>query len=150
MSPRAWLLFVLSSVIWGVPYLFIKIAVDGGMPPAFVAWSRVALAALLLLPLALSRGAMRGLRGHAVAIAAYAACEVTVPFVLIAMGEQYITSSLAAILIASMPLMVALLPLRLSPGDRPSGSRLAGLIVGFAGVVTLIGFLRSGSHGARR
>ena len=139
MTSRAWLLFVLSSLIWGVPYLFIKIAVDGGVPPAFVAWSRVALAAVLLVPLAWSRGAMRGLRGRAAAIAGYAACEVAAPFVLIAAGEQYITSSLTAILVASMPLMIALLSLRFSPGDRPTGLRLVGLMIGFGGVIALLG-----------
>lgn len=139
MSPRAWLLFALTTLIWGVPYLFIKVAVDGGVPPAFVAWSRIALAAALLLPLAWSRGALRGLRNHVTAIVAYAACEVAVPFVLIAIGEQYITSSLTAILVASMPLMVALLSLWLSAGDRLGGLRLIGLLIGFVGVVVMFG-----------
>jgi drug/metabolite transporter (DMT)-like permease len=147
MSPRAWLLFVLSSVIWGVPYLFIKIAVNDGVPPAFVAWSRVALAAVLLLPWAWSRGALRGLGSRAVAIAAYTACEVAAPFVLIASGEQYISSSLTAILIATMPLMIAVLSLRLSPHDRPTGLRLVGLLIGFAGVVALLGVDVAGRPG---
>src|SRR5206468_3249846 len=95
VTPRAWLLFALSSVIWGVPYFFIKVAVDAGVPPAFVAWARVALGAVLLLPVALRRGALRGLGGRERGwpIAAYAACEIAVPFVLISVGEQYITSS---------------------------------------------------------
>ena len=139
MTPRAWVLFALSSVIWGVPYLFIKVAVDGGVPPAFVAWARVALGAALLVPLALRRGALRGLRGHAGAIAAYTACEIAVPFVLIAVGEQYISSSLAAILVATMPLQLALLALRLSPSDRPTGLRMVGLVIGLGGVVALLG-----------
>jgi len=138
MTPRAWVLFALSSVIWGVPYLFIKVAVDGGVPPAFVAWARVALGAALLVPLALQRGALRGLRDHAGAIAAYTACEIAVPFVLIAVGEQYISSSLAAILVATMPLQLALLALRLSPTDRP-GLRMVGLVIGLGGVVALLG-----------
>ena len=116
MTARAWLLFACVSVVWGVPYFFIKVAVEAGVPPAFVAWSRVAMAALLLLlPLAWRRRALRGLAGRWRAVAAYTACEVAVPFVLIAAGEQYIASSLAAILIASMPLMVALLSLRSRP-----------------------------------
>src|SRR5207247_5597362 len=91
---RAWLLFALSSVIWGVPYFFIKVAVDAGVPPAFVAWARVALGAVLLLPVALRRGALRGLGGRERAwpIAAYAACEIAGPFVLIAAGARYIAS----------------------------------------------------------
>src|SRR5213080_820749 len=139
MTSRAWLLFVLSSLIWGVPYLFIKIAVDAGVPPAFVAWSRIALAAVLVLPLAIRRGALRGLRNRTAAIVGYTACEVAVPFVLIAVGEQYITSSLTAILIATMPLMVALLSLRLVPGDRLTRTRALGLLIGLGGVVALLG-----------
>jgi len=140
MTARAGTLFVLSSVIWGVPYLFIKVAVDAGVPPAFVAWSRIVLAAALLLPLAIRRKALRGLRDRAGAIFGYTASEVAVPFVLIAVGERYITSSLAAILVATMPLMVALLSLRLMPHERLSGARLAGLVIGFSGVVALLGF----------
>ena len=122
----------------GVPYFFIKVAVDDGVPPGFVAWSRVALAATILLPVAARRGAP-GLGGRWPAVGAYAACEVAVPFLLIAVGEQHISSSLAAILIASMPLMVALLSVRYSPADKPTGPRLAGLLIGFGGVVALLG-----------
>jgi drug/metabolite transporter (DMT)-like permease len=139
MSSRAWLLFAAVSVVWGVPYLFIKVAVDGDVPPAFVAWSRVALGAAVLLPLALRRRALRGLAGRGRPIAAYAACEIAVPFTLIAIGEQYVSSSLTAILIASMPLVVAVLSVRLSPADKPTGLRAAGLVIGFGGVVALLG-----------
>jgi drug/metabolite transporter (DMT)-like permease len=139
VTPRAWLLFAVCAAVWGVPYLFIKVAVDAGLSPAFVAWSRIALAALLVVPLAVRRGALRGLGGRWLAIAAYAASEIAVPFVLIASGEQYISSSLTAILIATMPLMVALLSVRLSPADRPTGWRLVGLVIGLSGVVALLG-----------
>lgn len=139
MTPRAWVLFAASSVIWGVPYLFIKIAVDAGVPPGFVAWARVAVGAALLVPVALRRGAFRLPQGRAGAVAAYAACEIAAPFVLIAVGERYISSSLTAILVASMPLLVALLEVRLSPADRPTGVRLLGLVIGFGGVVALLG-----------
>jgi drug/metabolite transporter (DMT)-like permease len=139
VTARAWLLFALSSIIWGVPYLFIKVALDAGVPPAFLAWARVALGAALLLPLALRRGALRDLRGRGGAIAAYTACEIAVPFVLIAIAERYITSSLTAILIAAMPLLVALLSLRVSPADHPTGLQLFGLVIGLGGVVALLG-----------
>jgi drug/metabolite transporter (DMT)-like permease len=147
MTARAWLLFAAVSVVWGVPYFFIKVAVDAGVPPAFVAWSRVALGAVVLLPLAWRRGALGGLAGRWPAVLAYTACEVAVPFLLIAAGEQHIASSLAAILIASMPLMVALLSVRLSPDDRPTGLRLVGLVVGFGGVVALLGIDVAGRPG---
>jgi len=139
VTARAWVLFALSSIIWGVPYLFIKVAVDAGVPPAFVAWARVSLGAALLLPIALRRGALRGLRGHVWAIVAYTATEIAVPFVLIAVGEQHISSSLAAILVATMPLQLALLAFWISPADRPTGLRVVGLVIGLGGVIALLG-----------
>ena len=125
VTARAWVLFAAVSVVWGVPYFFIKVAVDADVPPAFVAWSRIALGAALLLPLAARRGPLRGLGRHRAAIAAYAACEIAVPFTLIAVGEQHVSSSLAAILIASMPLMVAVLS-RLAGARRAPGRPAAG------------------------
>ena len=139
MSPRAWLLFAAVAVVWGVPYFFIKVAVDADVPPAFVAWSRIALGAAILLPLAAHRGALGGLGDRWRPIAAYAATEIAVPFTLIAIGEQHVSSSLTAILISSMPLILALLSLRLAPEERPRGLRLVGLFIGLGGVVALLG-----------
>jgi len=139
VTPRAWWLFAASSVIWGVPYLFIRIALDAGVPPGFIAWARVVLGAALLMPFALRRGALHGLWQHRWPIAAYAVCEIAAPFTLISIGERYISSSLTAILIASMPLFVALLAVRLSPADKPAGLRLLGLVIGLGGVVALLG-----------
>jgi drug/metabolite transporter (DMT)-like permease len=85
------------------------------------------------------RGALRGLRGRGWAIAAYTASEIAVPFVLIAVGERYISSSLAAILVATMPLQLTLLALWLAPADRPTGRRIVGLVIGLAGVIALLG-----------
>ena len=139
MTARAWWLFAASSVIWGVPYLFIRIALDAGVPPGFIAWARVVLGAAVLMPFALRRGALHGLWQHRWPIAAYAVCEIAAPFTLISIGERYISSSLTAILIASMPLFVALLAVRLSPADKPTGLRLLGLVIGLGGVVALLG-----------
>ncbi len=127
------------SVIWGIPYLFIKIAVDGGMPPVLVAWGRVALAAVVLLPIAWRLGALRGASRWWPAAAAFAVAEIVVPFPLIASGEQHVSSSLAAILIASVPLMVALLAFRFDADERASGSRMVGLVIGLVGVAVLLG-----------
>lgn len=139
MTARGWALFAAVAVIWGVPYFFIKVALDADVPPVFLAWSRIALAVVVMLPLALHRGALHGLRERRGAIVAYAACEIAIPFTLIAVGEQHVASSLAAILIASMPLMVAVLSVRLTPHDRPGIARVIGLVVGLAGVVALLG-----------
>jgi drug/metabolite transporter (DMT)-like permease len=139
MSPRAWAAFAAMSAVWGVPYLFIKVAVDDGVPPAFVGWVRCVLAAAVLLALAWHAGVLGPLRGRWRWLLAYAVAEIAVPFPLIAAGEQHVASSLAAILIASVPLLIALLALRFDPAERATGSRLVGLIVGLAGVVALMG-----------
>jgi drug/metabolite transporter (DMT)-like permease len=128
------------SPIWGVPYLFIKIAVDGGAPPAGVAFARVALAALVLLALAARAGTLGALRGQMRWVAVFGIVEIAVPFPAIAFAEQRIPSSLAAILIACAPLMIAVLSLRVAGAERPNAIRLAGLVIGFAGVVALVGF----------
>jgi drug/metabolite transporter (DMT)-like permease len=138
MTRRAWLLFAAVSLLWGVPYLFIKVAV-AELPPVTVVFGRVALAALLLGPVAARRGALRGLRGRLPQLAALAMLEITVPFLLISMGEQRITSSLAGLLIAAMPLFVALLALRFDPAERVGGLRLLGLLIGIGGVAVLLG-----------
>jgi drug/metabolite transporter (DMT)-like permease len=139
MSSRSWAAFAAVSVLWGIPYLFIKVAVDDGVPPAFVAWSRVTLAAVVLLALAWRAGTLPALRGRGRWLAAYALFEITIPFPLIAAGEQHVSSSLAAIVIAAVPLIVALLALRFDAAERATGRRLVGLLVGFGGVVALVG-----------
>src|SRR3954449_8278402 len=105
------MLFATVGVIWGVPYLFIKIAVDE-LSPSVVAWSRLALAAAVLLPIAWRLGALRGLRKRWRILTAFAAVEMAVPWQLLGFGELHVSSSLAAILIATVPLFVALLALR--------------------------------------
>ncbi len=139
MTARAWAGFATMSVLWGIPYLFIKVAVDDGLSPAFVAWSRVVLAAAVLLVLARRAGALGSLKGRGRWLAAYAFLEISIPFPLIAAGERHVDSSLAAIIIASVPLLVAVLAVRFDRAERATGSRLAGLLVGFTGVVVLVG-----------
>ena len=139
MSSKGWAAFAAMSLIWGVPYLFIKVAVDDGVSPVFLSFARVAIGAALLLALAWRAGVLSQLRGRWGWIAAYAVVEITLPFPLIAAGEQYVTSSLTAILIASVPLIVALLAIRFDAAERATGVRLLGLLIGFAGVIVLVG-----------
>ena len=138
MSARGWALFAAVSVIWGMPYLFIKIAVDE-LSPSVVAWSRLALAAAVLLPVAWKLGALRGLSERWRILTLFAAVEMAVPWPLIGYGEVHISSSLAAILIAAVPLFVALLALRFDHAERPTATRLAGMLIGIAGVAALVG-----------
>ncbi|HEV3000980.1 MAG TPA: DMT family transporter [Solirubrobacteraceae bacterium] len=145
MTPRGWAAFAAVSVLWGFPYLFIKIAVDHGATPSFVAFGRVALAAAILLPLAARAGALRGLGARWQPLVAFAAVEIAIPFPLIAFGEQRVSSSLTAILIATVPLTVAILALRFDASERVDRTRFAGLLVGLAGVVLLLGIDVAGS-----
>jgi drug/metabolite transporter (DMT)-like permease len=139
VSRRGWLLFVAVAILWGMPFLFIKVAVDAGLAAALIAFARVALGALTLLPVAVARRALNGLARRRKPLVALAVCDVAAPFLLITIGEQSVSSSLAGILVASTPLLVALLALRLDAGERPGRSQLVGLLVGFTGVVALLG-----------
>ena len=147
MSRRAWIAFGAVSLIWGIPYLFIRIAVRHGVTPLSLAWGRVTLAAIVLLALAWRAGTLRTLRGRWRWLIAYAVAEVAIPFPLIAAGEQHVSSSLAAILISSVPLIGALLALRFDHSERPTPVRAVGLLMGFGGVVALVGIDVAGSGG---
>jgi drug/metabolite transporter (DMT)-like permease len=147
MSRRAWGAFAAVSVLWGLPYLFIKIADDGGMPPLDLAWLRIALGALVLVAIAWRAGTLASLRGHWPWLAAFAVAEIAIPFPMIAAGETRVASSTAAILIATTPLVIALLSLRFEPSERVTGLRLIGLLVGLVGVAFLVGVEISGDGG---
>jgi drug/metabolite transporter (DMT)-like permease len=138
VSARAWALFAAVSVIWGMPYLFIKIAVED-VSPSVVAWGRLALAAAVLLPVAWKLGALRGLGERWRVLTVFAAVEMAVPWPLIGYGEVHVSSSLTAILIAAVPLFVALIAIRFDHSERPTPTRLVGLLIGLAGVIALVG-----------
>jgi drug/metabolite transporter (DMT)-like permease len=137
MTRRAWWAFAFMSVVWGGSYLLIKVAINGGMTAPDIAWVRVAIAAALLS--AVSWRQFGTLRRSWVLIVAFAVAEITIPFLLIAAGEVHVESSLAAIIIASVPLIVTVLSLRFDPSERPTPLRAAGLVIGFTGVIALVG-----------
>jgi drug/metabolite transporter (DMT)-like permease len=146
MSARAWMLFAAVSVLWGIPYLFIKLAVED-LSPVMVAWGRIAVAFAVLLPYAIHKGALRGLTRHWKPLLVYSVVEIVFPWPLIGFGEQRVSSGLAAILIAAVPLVVAMMALRVDPDERAEGARLVGLVIGFAGVVVLLGLDVAGRPG---
>jgi drug/metabolite transporter (DMT)-like permease len=131
--------FAAVSTLWGMPYLFIKVAVDDGVSPIFLAWVRIVLGGAVLLGLAWRAGTLRALRGRWRWLAVFGVVEISIPFPLIAAGEQHVSSSLAAIIVAAAPLFVALLALRFDESERVTGSRLVGLVIGLGGVVALVG-----------
>lgn len=139
MTRKGWLLFIVMSVLWGIPYLFIRIAVQE-LDPAVVVFVRLALAAAVLLPVAAQRKVLGQMRQYWLMLAGLSLIQLVAPFLLISYGELHITSSLTSLLIASEPLLVALFALRLDPGERVNGQRLLGLLIGMVGVITLLGF----------
>jgi drug/metabolite transporter (DMT)-like permease len=144
MDRRAWGLILILGAIWGASYLFIKIGVRD-LSPAMVAWLRVILAALVLVPLAQRRGGLPDLRGMLGVLALLGAVQVAGPFLLIAAGEEEISSSLAGILVSSAPLFTALLAIWVDHEERSTGLRGVGIGLGFGGVVLLLGVDLGGS-----
>ena len=138
MSPRGWLLFAAMSVIWGIPYLSIKVAVDGVSPPVLV-FARTAIGAAVLAPLALSRTAWAPVRKHWKPLLVFAFFEIIAAWLLLSDAERHLSSSLTGLLIAAAPIIAAVLD-RLTGGERRlGGKRIAGLAVGLAGVAALAG-----------
>ena len=139
MNRRAWVAFAALSLIWGVPYLFIKIAVDGGISPLFLSWARIVLGAGLLFAIVPRQSVEMFRSGPRLWMLVYAVAEMVFPFPLISFGEEHVDSSIAAILIATVPLLIALLALRFDHSERPTRTRLVGMLLGLAGVAALVG-----------
>jgi drug/metabolite transporter (DMT)-like permease len=136
---RTWMAFAALCLIWGVPYYFIKLALLE-VSPFVVAWSRLTLGALILLPIAWRRGVLPAAAKHWVAIASFALVEFVIPFSAISFGEQWISSSVTGILISAVPLSIAVLSRFFGVHERLGAGRLIGLMLGFIGVATLLGF----------
>jgi len=138
MSPRGWAQFAAVSFLWGFVYLLIKIV--GEEVSAFpLTFSRALLSVLILVPLAQRRGTLLPLRDRFGALVVLALLDVAGPFVLVAVGERTVPSSLAGMLVASVPIFVALLALRFDHSERVGGVRLVGLLIGIVGVGLLLG-----------
>jgi drug/metabolite transporter (DMT)-like permease len=129
---------VALGIIWGLPYFFIKIAVQE-VAPLTLAFCRVALATMILMPIAWRRGALRSLGSRKAAVAAFGLIEFAIPFSLISLGERWITSSVTGILIAMVPLCVALIQRLFGIREALGAWRVSGLAIGFIGVAALLG-----------
>jgi drug/metabolite transporter (DMT)-like permease len=121
-----------------MPYLFIKLALQD-FSPAAIAWGRITLAAAVLVPVAWKRGVLGPVFAHKRAVIAFGLAELAVPFSLVAMGEQWISSSLTGILIATVPLTVVIIAPLFGVREPLGARRLIGLAIGFLGVVTILG-----------
>jgi len=138
MQPRVWLAFLAICLIWGTPYFFIKHAVHE-LSAVWVAWGRLVCAAVVLVPVALWRGQLHGMLKHWRLLTIFALTELVGPFFLIAQGEKWVSSSLAGILLAGVPLIVVVVSPLMGVHERVSTRRLIGLVTGLIGVVALLG-----------
>jgi drug/metabolite transporter (DMT)-like permease len=138
LSRRGWALFLALGLIWGMPYLLIRIAL-ADLHPVMLAAGRTAVGALVLLPIALrGRGLAEAFRAWKW-LALYTLAEITAPWVLIGYAETQVPSSTAGLLIALTPLIAAVLATWLG-SERPGWRRLMGLALGFLGLVAIYGF----------
>ncbi|HWJ36630.1 MAG TPA: DMT family transporter [Steroidobacteraceae bacterium] len=139
MNLRTLMLFSVLCVFWGVPYFFIKLALVD-VSPVCVAWGRITLGALVLIPVAWHRGTLMPVLRHKGAIVAFAVAELVIPFSMIAVAERWLTSSMTGVLIATVPLTVVLIAPLFGVHEAMSTRRLIGLVTGIAGVMVLLGF----------
>ena len=138
MTRRGWALFAAMAVIWGIPYLLIKIAI-GELTPASLVMLRTAIGAALLLPVAAARGWLAPLVPYWRWVLVYTVVEVSLPWFLLADGERRLSSSLTGLMIAAVPLIAAVLQLLTRGDDRLDRRRVLGLLVGMFGVAVLVG-----------
>jgi drug/metabolite transporter (DMT)-like permease len=139
VTQRGLVLFALMSVIWGIPYLFIRIAVSE-ISPAFLVLTRTLLATAILLPIALARVDIRPILARWRWLVAFAAIEIAIPWIALGSAEQHLSSSLTGLLIAGVPLVGSAFALATGGADRLGGTGLVGLLIGLVGVAAIVGF----------
>lgn len=141
---RGWVLFAAMCVIWGIPYLMIRVAVREVSPSSLVLF-RSGLAALILLPLAVARGELGPLRHRLLPLAAFAAVEIAIPWIALGSAEQRLSSSLTGLLIAAVPLVGVVIAATTGTRERPGRLNLAGLLIGIVGVGAIVGLNLKGA-----
>jgi len=139
ITRRGWLLFAAMCVIWGIPYLLIKVAVRD-LPPATLVLCRTGIGALILLPIAMARGTLRPALARWRPVLAFGAVEMAIPWWLLSHAETQLSSSLTGLLVAAVPLVGALIVWTTGGRERLGRSNALGLLLGFAGVSALVGF----------
>ncbi|MDE3065106.1 MAG: DMT family transporter, partial [Acidobacteriota bacterium] len=143
MTRRGWALFIAMSIIWGIPYLLIRVAVRH-MDPGVLVFARTLPAGLLLLPLVVARGQLREVLANFRWIAAFAVIEFGVPWYLMSTSERHITSSLTSLIICAVPLFAIVAQRIRRTEAHVTGRRLLGLGVGGVGVALLVGLSAHG------
>jgi drug/metabolite transporter (DMT)-like permease len=143
MTRRGWALFVTVGVLWGLPYLLIRVSMRE-VTPAFLVFVRTGGGALLLAPFAVRQGAIAALLARWKPLVALTLVELAVPWFFLFNAEKKISSSMAGLLVAAVPIAGAVIA-RVTGTDRLDGRRAAGLVLGVAGVAALVGFDVRGS-----
>jgi drug/metabolite transporter (DMT)-like permease len=138
MTRRGLVLFCLMSVIWGIPYLFIRVTV-AEISPAALVLARTVIAAAILLPIALARADVRPILARWRWLVAFAAVEIAIPWIALGSAEQHLSSSLAGLLVAGVPLVGAVIAFTTRGADRISQLGLVGLLIGLIGVAAIVG-----------
>ncbi len=138
MSRKGWLLFAAMGVIWGLPYLLIKISVREISPPMLVEM-RTGGACLILVPLALAKGALLPVLRRWRPLLMFTLAEIAVPWFFLFSAERRLSSSLSGLLVAAVPLIGGLLGW-ITGADRLDRRRVVGVLVGLGGVAALVGF----------
>lgn len=146
MSRRAWGELILLAALWGAVYPLIEVALRD-LSPAVVVLGRVLLACGLLVPLALRNNAIADLWGRPRQIIETVLVQSTIPLLLLTYGQQYVNAGIAGVLIGAQPLFVSILAYRYAPKERPQGWKgLAGISIGFLGLILLFGLDLSGGR----
>jgi drug/metabolite transporter (DMT)-like permease len=148
VTRRGWALFAAMSVIWGVPYLLIKVAVDE-VETVVVVFARTSVAAVVLVPLALRQGALQQALRHWRPLLAFTALEMAGPWWLLTDAERHLPSSLAGLLVAAVPMVAAVAAFALGERGALAPARLAGIAVGTVGVGLVVGFGQEGGGDVR-
>lgn len=142
MSKRGWVLFLMMAIIWGIPYLLIRVAVRQ-LDPGVVVFLRTGPASLLLIPLVTIRRQWSEVVRHFGWIVVFGVVEFGVPWFLMSTAEEHITSSLTSLLICGVPLLSVVVQ-RLRRGEHVETRRYLGLAIGACGVAFLVGLDLSG------
>jgi drug/metabolite transporter (DMT)-like permease len=137
VSRRGWVLFLAMSVIWGVPYLLIKVAVED-LSPVVVVFGRCAIGAALLVPWTIARGHLRPALRQWRWLLAFTLLEMTGPWLLLSYAELTLSSSLTGLLVAAVPFVAAIAG-RVLGEERLTPVRLAGMGLGVVGIAVLLG-----------
>lgn len=138
MSREAWLLFAAMAVIWGMPYLFIKVAVQQ-LSPASLVLGRTATAVLVMVPVAVVTGTFRPALRHWRTGAVFAVLEMGIPWLLLGHAEERISSGVAGLMLAMVPVIGSVVTAGLGDRHNVARVRVLGMGVGVLGVVTLVG-----------